>query len=396
MSLLTAEQKQIQQTAREFVAKHIIPVAAEYDRKGEFHPFILAEAKKYNYFAMAVPKEYGGLGYDATTQGVVLEQWGYGCTGFGTTLAASILSMDSVMVSGNDAQKKLFFAPMVNGEIGSFALTEPGAGSDASAGTATAKKEGEEYVLNASKCFISNGGYAKVYTVFASTDRSKGVKGLSAFIVEREREGVVVAATEHKLGIRSSNTIELLLKNVRIPADHLLGKEGDGMKIAMMTLDLGRQGIASISVGLAQRALDECVKYLQKKFPDRKVQPGQALQFKLADMEIQTQAARQLLYHTLAMKDAGLPITKESAITKTFCADTAMRVAKDALEILGDYGYSTDCVVEKLVRDAKCMQIYEGTNQIQRLVVSRAVLSEPVAAKKPEDTTKTSGLRGAA
>jgi len=396
MSLLTAEQKQIQQTAREFVAKHIIPVAAEYDRKGEFHPFILAEAKKYNYFAMAVPKEYGGLGYDATTQGVVLEQWGYGCTGFGTTLAASILSMDSVMVSGNDAQKKLFFAPMVNGEIGSFALTEPGAGSDASAGTATAKKEGEEYVLNASKCFISNGGYAKVYTVFASTDRSKGVKGLSAFIVEREREGVVVAATEHKLGIRSSNTIELLLKNVRIPADHLLGKEGDGMKIAMMTLDLGRQGIASISVGLAQRALDECVKYLQKKFPDRKVQPGQALQFKLADMEIQTQAARQLLYHTLAMKDAGLPITKESAITKTFCADTAMRVAHDALEILGDYGYSTDCVVEKLARDAKCMQIYEGTNQIQRLVVSRAVLSEPVAAKKPEDTAKTSGLRGAA
>jgi len=169
------------------------------------------------------------------------------------------------------------------------------------------------------------------------------------------------------------------------------------MKVAMKTLDLGRQGIASLSVGVAQRAVDECVKYLRAKFPDPKVQPGQAVQFKLADMEIQTQAARQMLHHTLAMKDAGVPITKESAITKTFCGDTAMRVTRDALEILGAHGYSTDCAVEKLVRDAKIMQIYEGTNQIQRLVVSRAVLSEPAAAKKPEDKTKTTTtMRGAA
>jgi alkylation response protein AidB-like acyl-CoA dehydrogenase len=282
---------------------------------------------------------------------------------------------------------------MVNGEIGAFALTEPGAGSDAGAGTALAKKEGEEYVLNGTKCFISNGGYARMYVVFASTDPAKGVKALSAFIVERDREGLVIGDTLHKLGIRSSNTVELVLRNLRVPADHLLGKEGDGMKIAMQTLDMARPAIAAIAVGVAQRALDEGVKYLQKRFPDRTVRPDQEVQFKLADMEIQIQAARQLLHHTLMLKDAGVPYTKESAMVKTFCSDTAMRVTRDALEILGAYGYSTDCEVEKLVRDAKIMQIYEGTNQIQRLVVGRAILSNPVAAKGTEDAAKT--MRGA-
>jgi len=393
MSLLSSEQQKIQQTSREFVERYIIPVAAEYDRKGEFHGFILAEAKKQNYFAMGVPKEYGGLGYDSVNQGIVLEQWGYGCAGFATTLAASVLSMDSVLVAGTEAQRKLFVSPMVNGEIGAFALTEPGAGSDAGAGTALAKKEGEEYVLNGTKCFISNGGYARMYVVFASTDPAKGVKALSAFIVERDREGLVIGDTLHKLGIRSSNTVELVLRNLRVPADHLLGKEGDGMKIAMQTLDMARPAIAAIAVGVAQRALDEGVKYLQKRFPDRTVRPDQEVQFKLADMEIQIQAARQLLHHTLMLKDAGVPYTKESAMVKTFCSDTAMRVTRDALEILGGYGYSTDCEVEKLVRDAKVMQIYEGTNQIQRLVVGRAILSNPVAAKGTEDAAKT--MRGA-
>jgi len=394
MSLLTAEQQNIQQTAREFVEKYIIPVAAEYDSKGEFHAFILSEAKKQNYFAMAVPKKYGGLGYDSVTQGIVLEQWGYGCAGFGTTLAASVLSMDSVLVAGTEAQKKLFFTPMVNGEIGAFALTEPGAGSDVGAGTTLAKKDGEEYVVNGTKCFISNGGYARVYVVFASTDPSKGVKGLSAFIVEREREGLVIGDTLHKLGIRSSNTVELVFKNLRVPADHLLGKEGDGMEIAMKTLDMARPAIAAIAVGVAQRALDECVKYLQTRFPDHTVKPGQEVQFKLADMEIQIQAARQLLHHTFMLRDAGVPYSKESAMVKAFCGDTAMRVTRDALDIMGAHGYSTDCEVEKLVRDAKIMQIYEGTNQIQRLVVGRAILSELIAAKGVGDSAKT--MRGVA
>lgn len=382
MSLLSGEQQQIQRVARSFAEKCIMPVASEYDKKGEFHPFILEEAKKFGYFAMAVPKEYGGLEYDAVSQGLVLEEWGYACAGFGTTLAASILSMDSVFVAGTPKQKKLFFSPMVQGEMGAFALTEPGAGSDAGAGMAKAKKLGSEYVLNGTKCFISNGGYAKVYVVFASTDTSKGVKGLSAFIVEREREGFEVGATEHKLGIRSSNTVELLLKNLKIPADHLLGKEGDGMKIAMKTLDMARPAIAALALGIAQRALDESLKYFRQKYAGAKSQPSQAAQFKLADMEIQTQAARQYLYHTLALRDAGLPYTKESAIVKTLCGDTAMRVAMEAQRLLGAYGYSKECVIEKLVRDAKIMQIYEGTNQIQRLVIGRAILAEPEPARE--------------
>src|SRR5208283_2230136 len=225
------------------------------------------------------------------------------------------------LVAGTDEQKKRFFEPMLRGEIGSFGLTEPGAGSDAGSGKSTAVKVGDEYVLNGTKCWITNGGYSTVFVIYALTDPSKGMKGLSAFIVEKGRPGFTVGTVDHKLGIRSSNTVELLFKDVHIPVSNLLGKEGDGMKIAMKTLDMARPAIAALSVGIAQRALDECVKYLQKRFPDPKVQPSQSVQFKLADMEIQIQAARQLLHHTLMLKDAGVPYTKESALAKTFCGD---------------------------------------------------------------------------
>jgi alkylation response protein AidB-like acyl-CoA dehydrogenase len=204
------------------------------------------------------------------------------------------------------------------------------------------------------------------------------VKGLSAFIVERGRPGFTVGTVDHKLGIRSSNTVELLLKDVRVPAANLLGKEGDGMKIAMKTLDLARPAIAALSVGLAQRSLDECVKHLQRRFPD-KMQPGQTLQFKLADMQIQVEGARQVLHHTMALREAGVPFSKESAIAKTFCSDVAMSVSSQAVSLMGSYGYTSE--LGKYMRDSKIMQIYEGTNQIQRLVISRAVLSPaPVVA----------------
>ncbi|MGA2962958.1 MAG: acyl-CoA dehydrogenase family protein [Candidatus Korobacteraceae bacterium] len=378
MSNLTAEQKQIQQTAREFVAKHIIPVAAKLDKSGEFHPFLVDEARKSKIFAMAVPKEFGGLDYSALAQALVLEEWGYGCAGMGTTLAASVLSMDSVLVAGTEEQKKRFFEPMVRGEIGSFGLTEPGAGSDAGSGKSTAVKVGDEYVLNGTKCWITNGGFASVYVIYALTDPSKGMKGLSAFIVEKGRHGFTIGTVDHKLGIRSSNTVELLFKDVHIPASNLLGKEGDGMKIAMKTLDMARPAIAALSVGLAQRALDECVKHLQKKYPDPKVQPGQTLQFKLADMRIEVEAARQLLHHTMDLRDAGVPFSVESALAKTFCADVAMKITAQAVQLMGTYGYTSE--IAKLMRDAKIMQIYEGTNQIQRLVISRAVLTAAPAA----------------
>jgi acyl-CoA dehydrogenase len=372
MSILTVEQQQIKKTTREFVAKHIIPNAAEYDKKGEFHPFLLEAAKESKIFAMAVPKKYGGLEYSALTQAVVLEEWGYGCAGMGTTLAASILGMDPLLLAGNDEQRQRYFDPLVNGGIAAFGLTEPGAGSDAGGVKTTAVKSGDEYILNGSKCFITNGGYASVYVICGKTDPTKGVKGISAFIVEKGRPGFTVGTVDHKLGIRSSNTVELLLKDVHIPAGNLLGKEGDGMKIAMMTLDIARPAIAALAVGIAQRALDECVKYLQKRFPD-KLQPGQTLQFKLADMQIQVEAARESLHHTMSLRDSGAPFSKESAIAKAFCGDVAMTVASQAVSLMGSYGYTSE--IAKLMRDAKIMQIYEGTNQIQRLVISRAVLT---------------------
>jgi len=372
MSILTAEQKQIQAQATAFVAKEIIPFAEKFDKAGEFHPYLLDAARESRIFAMAVPMAFGGLEYSALTQAVVLEAWGYGCAGMATTLAASVLSMDSVLVAGTEAQKKQFFDPMVRGEIGSFGLTEPSAGSDAGNGKSTAVRVGDEYVINGSKCWITNGGYSSVFVIYALTDPAAGMKGISAFIVEKGTPGFTIGTVDHKLGIRSSNTVELLFKDVHIPAANLLGKEGEGMKIAMKTLDMARPAIASLSLGLAQRALDECVKHMQKLYPE-KAQPGETLQFKLADMRIEIEAARQLLYHAMNLRDAGLPYSAESAMTKTFSSDVAMKITTQAVQLMGAYGYTS--VLAKLMRDAKIMQIYEGTNQIQRLVISRAVLA---------------------
>jgi len=372
MSILTAEQQEIKKAAKEFVAKYIIPNAAEYDRRGEFHPFLLEAAKESKIFTMAIPKKYGGVGYDALTQAVVVEEWGYGCAGMGTTLAAGVLGMDSLLIAGTEEQKQRYFEPILKGGLAAFALTEPGAGSDAASVQTMAVRSGDDYVLNGTKCFITNGGYASGYVILAKTDPSKGVKGISAFMVEKGRPGFTIGAAEHKLGIRSSNTVELLLKDVHVPASNLLGKEGDGMKIAMMTLDMGRTLIAALALGVAQRALDECVKYLKERFPG-KLQPGQTLQFKLADMQIQVEAARQMLHYTMNLRDSGLPYSKESAITKTVCGDVAMSVTTQAVSLMGSYGYTSE--IAKLMRDAKIMQVYEGTNQIQRLVISRAVLS---------------------
>jgi alkylation response protein AidB-like acyl-CoA dehydrogenase len=348
----------------------------EYDKSGAFHPFLLEASKESKVFAMAVPKAYGGLEYDALTQALVLEEWGYGCAGMGTTLAASILSMDSVLVAGNDDQKRRYFTPMLNGEIGAFGLTEPGAGSDAGAGKTTALKSGDEYILNGTKCWITNGGYSSVFVIFALTDPTAGMKGISAFIVERGRPGFVVGTADHKLGIRSSSTVELLLKDVHVPVANLLGKEGEGMKIAMKTLDLARPAIAALSVGLAQRALDTCAKYVMSRFTGKNY-AGQAMQFKLADMQIQVDAARNCLHHAMELRDAGVPFSKESAISKTFCSDVAMHVTSMAVSLTGTYGYTSE--LTKFMRDSKIMQIYEGTNQIQRLVISRAVLTPPPA-----------------
>ena len=379
MNVLTPKQSLIQQAAKDFVAKNIIPHAVAFDKSGEFHAYLLEAAKPSKIFAMAIPKEYGGLGYDALTQAIVLEEWGYGCAGMATTLAASILSMESVLIAGTDEQKRRYFAPMLNGEIGAFGLTEPGAGSDVSAGKTTAVKAGKDYILNGSKCWITNASFASVHLIFAQTDAAMGSKGLSAFIVEKGTPGFILGDIEHKLGLRSSNTVFYELKDVHVPAANLLGKEGDGMKIAMKTLDTARPAIGALAVGLAQRSLDECVAFMHQRFPG-KPYPGQSLQFKLADMQIQVQAARQVLHDVMSLRDAKVPFSKESAIAKTFCTDVAMQVSSQAVRLTGSYGYTSE--LGKFMRDAKVMQIYEGTNQIQRLVIARAVLaSAPVAAK---------------
>jgi alkylation response protein AidB-like acyl-CoA dehydrogenase len=367
---LNSDQLRLQALAKEFTATHIIPFAMEFDRKAEFPQFVLEETKKAGLICMAIPKSFGGDEYDSVTQSLVVEEWAYGCAAFATTLGGNGLSSYPLLIAGTEEQKRLYFTPIVEGGLGAFALTEPGAGSDAGACKTIARRVGDEYILNGVKCFCTNGSYAKVFVIFASTDPDKGVKGLSAFIVERECAGLSVGSVEHKLGIRSSNTIELLLKDVHIPADRLLGKEGDGMKIAMKTLDMARPIVASIGVGVARRALDECLKQLSGG------KPGQAVQFALADMEIQIEAARALVRHALSLKDAGLSYSKESAVAKTFATDTAMHVCAAAQQLLGSLALSSESVLQKLLRDAKVLQIYEGTNQIQRMVIAGQVLRE--------------------
>jgi alkylation response protein AidB-like acyl-CoA dehydrogenase len=381
MNLITKEQTAIQQAAKDFTAKHIIPKAAEYDKSGEFHAFLLEAAKPSKIFGMAIPKALGGLEYSPLTQALVLEEWGFGCCGMATTLAASVLSMESVMIAGTDAQKKQFYTPMLNGKIGAFCLTEPSAGSDVGGGKTTAVKTAEGYTIHGSKCWITNGGIADVFTVFAKTDPAAGMKGISAFILERGMPGFTVGDEENKLGLRSSNTVFLNLKDVKVPASALLGKEGEGMKIAMQTLDIARPAIAALAIGLAERALGLCVAHMNERFPGKPF-PGQALQFKLADMRIQIESARQMLHHMLAVREAGAPFSQESAMSKTYCTDVAIHVASTAMRLMGTAGYVSE--VGKLMRDAKVMQIYEGTNQIQRLVVARAVLARPKAPAQAE------------
>jgi alkylation response protein AidB-like acyl-CoA dehydrogenase len=348
MNNQNALQGSIRDAAKAFVASNIIPHAVAFDKSGEFHAYLLEAAKPSQIFAMAVPRQYG-------------------------------LSMEAVLIAGNDDQKRRYFTPMLNGEIGAFGLTEPNAGSDVGAGATTAVKLGAEYVINGAKCWITNASFASMHVVFAQTDKANGTKGLSAFIVEKSTAGLSLGNVEHKLGLRSSNTAFYALKDVHIPAANLLGREGDGMKIAMKTLDTARPAIGALAVGLAQRSLDECVAYLHRRFPV-KPYPGQSLQFKLADMQIGVQAARQVVHDVMRMRDANLPFSKQSAIAKTFCTDVAMRVTSQAVRLTGSYGYCSE--LAKLMRDAKVMQIYEGTNQIQRLVIARAVLADTAPAPK--------------
>lgn len=374
--LLNEEQRGLAAMAHDFCEKELKPFAAQWDREGIFPLETYKKAMEIGYHCLEIPEEFGGSGIDYITVAAVMEEFAKYDLGFATTLMGTTLSLKPVLMHGTPEQKKMYSEIIVGGGLGAFALTEADAGSDAAACRTTAVRDGDEYVINGTKCFITNSSYAEIFVVFASTNREAGVKGLSAFIVERDRAGFSVDKHEDKMGIRSSNTASLVLDNVRIPASHLLGKEGEGFKYAMQTLDLARPFVGASAVGLAQRCVDEAAAYANQRICFGKpIAKLQAIQFMLADMEIGVETARQMIIHTLQLAEAHMPYSREAAIAKCYAGDVAFKNASDAVQILGGYGYSREYPVEKLLRDSKILQIYEGTNQVQRVVISGQVLA---------------------
>lgn len=374
-NILTAEQKELVEMVRNFAIKEVKPHVKELDESGEFPMELLKPAFEMGLHCLEIPEEYGGAGLDYQTTAAVFEELAKVDAGYAISLVTTFVALRSVIMAGNEAQKKLFADMIIPGAFASFCLTEPNSGSDASSMRASAVKDGDEYVINATKCFVTNGGVADVFVVFASTDKSKGVKGISAFIVERSRPGIVVGKHENKMGLRLSNTTDVAFVDVRVPADHLLGKEGTGFTTAMNTLNVSRAFVGTLAVGICQAAIDEAVKYAKERIQFKKpIGQFQAVQMILADMEIQTEAARQLVHHAMILMDDNKPVVKEGSITKAFCGDTVVKVTTDAVQIFGGYGVSKEYPVEKLMRDSKVFQIFEGTNQIQRIVIAKEML----------------------
>lgn len=373
--ILNEEQNSLVDMVKEFMTNEVKPHVSEFDISGEFPRELYEKAFEMGLHCLDIPEEFGGGGVDYLTAAAIYEEMAKVDAGFSTGLCATSLALKPVLIAGTPEQKKLFSDIIVPGAFGAFCLTEPDAGSDAGSVRTTAIREGDEYVINGGKCFITNGGVSDVYVVFASTDKSKGLKGLTAFIVERSRAGITVGKEENKMGIRLSNTTEVIFEDVRIPVKNLLGKEGDGFKIAMKTLDLSRPFVGAIAVGIAQRAIEESIKYSKERITFGKpIAKFQAIQFILADMDIETEAARQTVVHAIQLILANKPYSREAAIAKCFAGDVAVKVALNAIQVLGGYGYSRDYPVEKLLRDAKIFQIFEGTNQIQRVIIAGQLL----------------------
>lgn len=359
----------------EWLKNEVAPVCGEYDEKNEFPEKLYAQMTELGLNIMCTPEEYGGLDLSAVAQTLIAEQLGRYEVGLGSAVGANASATHLINQFGSPEQKKIFFDILVNGGWSAFCLTEPNAGSDAGSVATTAEETEDGYVINGTKCFITNGGIAGVYLVFASMDRSLGVKGISCFLVERDREGISIGKHENKMGIRLSNTTEVVLDHVKIPKDHLIGVQGKGYKMAMATLCESRVNVGAMGTGLAARALDEAIAYAKTRVQfKRPIADLAVIQNMLADMAMQVEASRQLVYHTAELIDAKLPFAKYSSMSKCFGGDTAMKVALDALQVLGGYGYMKEYPMEKLVRDAKILQIYEGTNQIQRVVIAKEIL----------------------
>ncbi len=365
--LLSNESQEILALVKDFVDHEVIPNASTYEKNNEFPVELLDMALQMDLGILCMPEELGGPRVDNKTLFAIAEELGRGDIGIATTLIANCLASFPVLLAGTPEQKKHWFDVLQEKKYGAFCLTEPNAGSDASNMKTTAVKDGDDYIINGTKCFITNGGIAGIYTVLA-----KAAKGrLTAFIVERDREGVSIGKEEDKMGMRLSNTTEVIFDNVRIPKENLLGREGQGFRIIMETLDHSRPGIGALGVGLARRALEEAVKYSKERVQfGHPISSFQAIQMILADMAIETESARQMYLHAADLMDRGLPFTMEAAIAKTKGSDVAVKCALDGLQVLGGYGYMKEYPLEKLVRDSKILQIYEGTNQIQRTVIA--------------------------
>jgi alkylation response protein AidB-like acyl-CoA dehydrogenase len=379
--LLSDEQKMVQELARKVAKEKILPVAAKYDQSEEFPWDIMEILAKSDLFAIFVPQEYGGTGGGILDLCIATEELSRACGGIAVCYAASALGTFPIILFGNVEQKKKYLPDLGSGKkIAAFGITEPEAGSDASAIKTTAKKEGRHYLLNGLKHFITNGGDAQIYTIIAMTDKSRGARGASAFIVEKGTPGFTFGKKEEKLGIRASSTTELIFTDCKIPAENLLSKEGMGFIVTMKTFDMSRPGVAAQALGIAQGALDVAVKYAKERQQfGKSISSFQGIQWMLADMATQIEAARALVYSCAKEIDAGCKdVGKDSAMAKMFASDVAMKVTTDAVQILGGYGYMKDYPAEKYMRDAKITQIYEGTNQIQRNIIALQLIKESI------------------
>jgi alkylation response protein AidB-like acyl-CoA dehydrogenase len=382
---LTEDQVMIKDLAREIAEDQIMPVRAELDEKEEFPMEIMKTLAHSDFMGIYIPEEYGGMGKGGFELTLAIEEFSRACLGVSTSYAANALGTYPILLYGSDEQKKKYLPDIASGnKLVAFALTEANAGSDAAGVQTTAKLEGSEYVLNGTKQWITNGGEAEIYTVIAITDKNKGARGASAFIVEKGTPGFSFGKKENKLGIRASSTRELIFENCRIPKANLISKEGMGFIVAMKTLDKSRTGVGAQGVGVAQGAFEAAAGYAKERHQfGQPVISIQAIQHILADMATQIEAARALVYSVAKYIDSeAKDISKESAMAKLFATDVAMKVTVDAVQVMGGAGYMKEYPVEKMMRDAKILQIYEGTNQIQRNVIGQALIKE--TAKKKE------------
>jgi len=377
--MLTEEQIMIRDLARQIAEEKIVPVRAELDEQNKFPTEIMKAIGQADLMGLFVPEEYGGLGKKSLELCIAVEELSKACLGVSTSYAANALGTYPLLLFGSEEQKKKYLPDIATGKrLVAFGLTEANAGSDASGIQTTAKLKGNEYVLNGTKQWITNGGEADIYTIIAITDKKKGARGVSAFVVEKGTPGFTFGKKENKMGIRASSTTELIYSDCRIPKDNLIAKEGMGFVVTMKTLDSSRTGVGAQGVGVAQGAIDEAIRFARNRVQfGQPVTSFQAVQHMLADMQTQTEAARALVYSVSRYIDSGAKdVSRASAMAKLFATDTAMKVTTDAVQVMGGSGYMKEYPVEKMMRDAKILQIYEGTNQIQRNVIALEMIKE--------------------